>query len=139
MVGNGVAALRSEPAIAGLTDTLVGLSDRQWARLIARLRKLALVAAADSVDRQSLDAHPLVREHFAAQLTERFSEATREAHRRLYDHLTQSAPEQPDTLQDMLPLYHAVVHGCQAGLHLLLHGFGLAEGREGLAATSGLV
>ncbi|MDH3602884.1 MAG: hypothetical protein OEU26_25000, partial [Candidatus Tectomicrobia bacterium] len=42
---------------------------------------------------------------------------TREAHHRLYDHLKQSASERPDTLQDMMPLYHAIAHGCQAGLH----------------------
>lgn len=111
-----VAALRAEPAIEGLTDTLVGLSDRQWSRLITRLRKLSLVAEAESEDRHSLDAHPLVREHFATQLQDRFANTAREAHRRLYEHLKQSAPERPDTLQDMLPLYHAVAHGCQAGL-----------------------
>ena len=40
------------------------------------------------------------------------------AHRRLYEHLKQSAPELPDNLNDMLPLYHAVAHGCKAGEHL---------------------
>ncbi|MGZ0166657.1 MAG: tetratricopeptide repeat protein [Planctomycetales bacterium] len=43
-------------------------------------------------------------------------DSVREAHRRLYEHLKQSAPERPDNLNDMMPLYHAVAHGCKAGL-----------------------
>mgnify|MGYP005738945157 CR=1 FL=1 len=44
-----------------------------------------------------------------------------EAHRRLYEHLKQSAPQRPDNLNDMMPLYHAVAHGCKAGELSLIH------------------
>jgi hypothetical protein len=82
-----------------------------------------------------LDAHPLVREYFAESLkgeegsvkegVSNFTLQTssfREAHRRLYEHLKQSAPELPDTLNDMMPLYHAVAHGCKAGLQTKTRG-----------------
>ena len=83
--------------------------------------------------RPFLDAHPLVREFFAKRLAEgeqgsegdesmdspppALAPSVREAHRRLYEHLKQSAPELPDNLNDMMPLYHAVAHGCKAELH----------------------
>ena len=61
-----------------------------------------------------LDAHPLVRDHFAVLLAEHFANATCEAHRRLYEHLVNSAPTFPNDLSGMTPLYHAVAHGCKA-------------------------
>jgi len=64
-----------------------------------------------------IDAHPLIREYFAKQLQERQREAWRAAHRRLYEHLTATTEHQPDTLEGLQPLYQAVAHGCQAGLH----------------------
>jgi tetratricopeptide (TPR) repeat protein len=66
----------------------------------------------------ALDCHPLVREHFGGQLKERNREGWKEAHRRLY-HYYKDLPEkeQPDTLEEMEPLFAAVSHGCEAGLH----------------------
>ena len=120
-----LAALRAEPPIPGLTEALtVGgndqMRDELWQRAIERLRAARLLAddppALDSgpAALDSLDAHPLVREHFAGQLATDHKASSVEAHRRLYEHLKQSAPELPDNLNDMMPLYHAVAHGCKA-------------------------
>jgi hypothetical protein len=72
-----------------------------------------------------LDAHPLVREYFAKRIKDEGGRkkndehsSFREAHRRLYEHLKQSAPELPNNLNDMMPLYHAVAHGCKAALQV---------------------
>ena len=136
-----LAALRAKPPISGLTNALfVAGSDQQcaemWQRAIERLRSARLLAdesrACETHQNSApigdgtfhapfyevLDAHPLVREYFAVELTEQ-PDAAREAHRRLYEHLKQSAPELPDNLNDMMPLYHAVVHGCKCGEHEL--------------------
>jgi tetratricopeptide (TPR) repeat protein len=64
-----------------------------------------------------VDAHPLVREYFAKQLRERHPDAWREGHRRLYEHLKASVPHRPEGLVGLQPLYQAVAHGCNAGLH----------------------
>jgi tetratricopeptide (TPR) repeat protein len=64
-----------------------------------------------------LDAHPLVREHFGEQLRKEQPDAWREGHRRLYEHLKASAKELPETIEEMRPLYAAVVHGCLAGMN----------------------
>lgn len=81
-----IAALRAKPLIPGLTLFLEGL-----------------------------DAHPIVRDYCAAMLRRRHPEAWREGHRRLYEHLEAFAKEFPETIEEMAPLYAAVVHGCLAG------------------------
>ena len=110
-------ALRTEPPIPGLTEPLFASKDREelWERAVIRLREADLLTNADSQVR-SLDAHPLIREYFSEQLMKASDLSFKEAHRRLYEHLKQSAPEFPDNLNDMMPLYLAVEHGCQAGL-----------------------
>ncbi len=88
--------------------------EKAWKLALARLRQARLVAeASDNGD--SLDAHPLVREHFGERLREMAPGAWRVGNERLYEHYQQAAPEYPETLEEMLPLYAAVVHGCRAG------------------------
>ncbi|HEU4556838.1 MAG TPA: hypothetical protein VFS20_03275, partial [Longimicrobium sp.] len=52
---------------------------------------------------------------FAAQMAQQQPAAWRTAHSRMFDHLQESAEEQPDTLMALQPLYQAVTHGCLAG------------------------
>ena len=116
--GDCLKALRAKPAIPGLTDALVGLSDDQWRRAVARLREARLLAPVDPSDPEALDAHPLVREWFGERLRQTNEAAWKAAHSRLYDHLRDTTREgQTPTLADLAPLYHAVAHGCRAGRH----------------------
>jgi hypothetical protein len=109
-------ALRAKPAIPGLTDALVDLSDDQWRRAVARLREARLLAPVDPSDPKALDAHPLVREWFGDRLRQTKEAAWKAAHSRLYDHLRRTTHEGPTpTLSDLTPLYHAIAHGCRAG------------------------
>jgi tetratricopeptide (TPR) repeat protein len=123
-----MAALRSKPAIADLTEPLVGIDDEDWNLTISSLTDcgLATVQSAESEIRNSqfaIDAHPIIREYFAKQLREKKPESWRGAHRRLYEHLCATTKEGDEpTLEDLQPLYQAVAHGCQAGLQ--------AEARE---------
>jgi tetratricopeptide (TPR) repeat protein len=50
-------------------------------------------------------------------LRETAPDAFRDGHSRLYEYYCKQAPEQPDTLKEMTPLFYAVYHGCQAGRH----------------------
>src|SRR5438552_10742659 len=68
-----MAALRSKPPIAGLTEPLVGLDEDDWNLAISSLTDcgLATVQSDESEIRNSqfaIDAHPLIREYFAKQL-----------------------------------------------------------------------
>ncbi len=114
--GDCLAALRAEPAIPGLTDAIVGLTNDQWRRAVARLREVRLLAPLDRSDPEALDAHPLAREWFGERLRQTNEAAWKAAHSRLYDHLRDTTHEgQTPTLADLAPLYHAIAHGCRAG------------------------
>jgi hypothetical protein len=66
-----VRALRAKPVIPGLTDRVVGLADAEWNLVLARLETLRLIHVRQSESGQRfVDAHPLIREHFAAELKE---------------------------------------------------------------------
>jgi tetratricopeptide (TPR) repeat protein len=112
-----IAALRKEAAIPGVTEGLQSLSHANWKFALKRLRGVGLLSEG-STKEETLDCHPLIREYFAKQLQERSPDGWQEAHTRLY-HYYKSVPEKeyPDTLQEMEPLFAAVAHGCQAGLH----------------------
>jgi tetratricopeptide (TPR) repeat protein len=117
-----IGALRKEPVIEGLTEPLINLTEGQWNTTITRLAECGIVAVhrdeSATGNRESvLDAHPLVREYFGGRLRKKRPEAWKEAHRRVYEHLTQSTEHRPDTLAGLQPLYQAVAHGCQAGMH----------------------
>ena len=110
-----IAALAAAPAIPNLTELIQGLSEADWLRLIHRLREKRLIAPESRHQPDLLDAHPLVREHFCEQLKGAYPEAWQEGNNRLYKHLKRIAEEYPDTIEEMIPLYAAVAHGCQAG------------------------
>jgi hypothetical protein len=117
-VGPGaIQALRAEPPIEALTERLQGLSQVDWRYAVASLRKVRLLAEEDADSPETLDCHPLVREHFGERLGRSHPDAWREAHDRLYEYYEAKAPEYPDTLEEMMPLYAAVAHGCRAGRH----------------------
>ena len=134
--GSAVEVLLSE-RIPGLTDDLFvqvdeikGLLGRKvfktrkltpserekrlwWAK--ARLRKLRLLASENKKDPNGFDAHPMVRAYFAERLKYIAPEAAKIAHDRLYRHYAAQAPDLPNTLEDMQPLFHAIAHGVAAG------------------------
>jgi hypothetical protein len=116
-----LAALWEGAAIAGLTEPLVGINEAQRNLTLQRLgdaKLLTVSRASGSGVLVALDAHPLLREYFGKRLRDAQPDAWRAAHRRLYEHLCETTPDKPDaTLEDLQPLYQAVAHGCQAGLH----------------------
>jgi hypothetical protein len=116
-----LAVLRAEPVIHGLTDALAGLTQSAWNEAVTALRDVRLLAESDMEEAERLDAHPLVREYFGEQLRQEQPDAWREGHRRLYEHLKGKAKPLPDTIEEMAPLYAAVVHGCLAGRNQAAH------------------
>jgi tetratricopeptide (TPR) repeat protein len=114
-----LAALRKSPPIPGLTDHTEQLSEANWLRTVEKLRRHKLIAPASTHHADdTLDAHPLVREHFGDQLKDEFPDAWREGNSRLYEYLRDTTKGFPDTIEEMTPLYAAVAHGCAAGKHL---------------------
>ncbi|MGB2804671.1 MAG: toll/interleukin-1 receptor domain-containing protein, partial [Candidatus Zixiibacteriota bacterium] len=117
-VKEAVDVLKKKPAIKGLTDRLQHLSNRDWQLALNHLRELRLIARKDDHNPDTLDCHPLIREHFGEKLQQQSTTAWKQAHVRLYEYY-KNLPEknQPDTLEEMEPLFAAVMHGCLAGKH----------------------
>jgi hypothetical protein len=130
-----LAALWRAPPIGGLTEPLFAVEKkffglkREYRPIETSELNIILKRLADAklvtVNRDagsalvSLDAHPLLREYFAKVLRETSLEAWKEAHRRLYEHLTTTTPDkEAPTLDDLQPLYQAVAHGCHAEMQV---------------------
>lgn len=110
--------LKSAPAIKGVTEQLGKLSEKDWQYALCHLRDAGLLAKANPQKPGDLDCHPLIRKYFGERLKEQNPGGWKDAHTRLY-HYYKSLPgkELPDTLEEMEPLFAAIAHGCQAGLH----------------------
>jgi hypothetical protein len=111
-----MAALLEPPAIVGLTESLTDLGPSEWRTVLARLRRARLLADEGPRNCGHLDAHPLVREYFGEQLRSRRINAWKECNRRLFDYYRKLAPQFPDSIREMEPLFLAVICGCEAGL-----------------------
>lgn len=113
--GEEVQALLADPPIPGLTEPIAGLDKAARRQALARLRRLHLLVEAPLEDPDAMDTHPIVREYLARRLELAAPEASKEGHRRLWEHLKQASKGLPETLEEMTPLYQAVFHGCRAG------------------------
>ena len=110
-------ALRKKPAIKGLTERVERLAHEEWQYAVEDLRAARLLSAPEPNEPDTLDCHPLLREHFGEKLQKSNPQAWRKAHSRLYEYYKSHAKDFPDTLDEMAPLFAAVAHGCQAGRH----------------------
>lgn len=109
--------LRAQPVIRGLTESVVGLSELGWERVLARLQELRLVSRHSAVPEPELDAHPILREHFGDMLRRELPNAWTRGNARLYRHLVREGRKFSVTLEQLEPMYMAVAFGCAAGLH----------------------
>ena len=111
-----IAAVIAKPPIPDLTEPLTSVRDAAFLQACETLRRYKLIAPTSSHNPDTLDCHPLVREHFGEKLRSQNPAAWKEAHARLYEYYKNlPAKELPDTLEEMEPLFAAVAHGCQAG------------------------
>ena len=96
---DAIAAVRTEPAIPGLTEHIQRLSERNWLLLLGKLRKCKLIAPErhyESDVPDDLDAHPLVREHFGEKLRNENRVSWREAHIRLSEYYKSTREPESD-------------------------------------------
>ena len=104
---------------ARIPQLTAGINPNAWSSAIAMLRdEHHLLAQANNPQDDQLDCHPLIRAYFAHRLKNQSPDAWQAAHAQLYEYY-KNLPnkEQPDTLDEMQPLFRAVAHGCAADLH----------------------
>lgn len=112
-----IEAIKRLPAIEGLTDKISKINEMEWKYTLENLRRARLLSG-DKGDVGHMDCHPLVREYFGKRLKQQHPKAWKEGNYRLYKHFkTLPEKELPDSLQEMVPLYRAVYHGCEAQRH----------------------
>ncbi|MBX9637266.1 MAG: TIR domain-containing protein [Nitrosomonas sp.] len=103
---------------AQIPDLTANIDERAWKVAIRDLREKHRLLSMHENRLDLLDCHPLIREYFGKQLREKQLDAWRQAHTRLYEYYkVLPQKELPDTLEEMQPLFHAVAHGCAAGLY----------------------
>ncbi|RVU84285.1 helix-turn-helix domain-containing protein [Leucothrix sargassi] len=108
---------------ANIPDLTQGITEEDWYQAIDSLRNDHHIITQADTDLeednfQALDCHPLIREYFGQQLASKQPETWKQAHHCLYEYY-KALPDKefPDTLEEMQPLFHAVKHGCTAGLY----------------------
>ncbi|EIJ35224.1 toll/interleukin-1 receptor domain-containing protein [Thiothrix nivea] len=103
---------------ANIPNLTTDISEDDWLEAIDTLRNDHSLLFEHEGNAEQFDCHPLIREYFGKQLRETWPDAWQRAHAELYNYY-RSLPdeEQPETLEDMYPLFRAVEHGCLAGLY----------------------
>jgi len=116
-----ITALRQEPVIDGLTESLIDLDNDDWNLTLSNLAECGLISCRESQSEVSnpqsvIDCHPLVREYFGRQLREKNPEVWRSAHHRLYEYLKSTVAHRPEDLDGLELLCRVVTHGCYEGM-----------------------
>ncbi len=132
-------ALRQPPAIPDLTEALVDVDDADWNLAISNLSECGLITRVDADGATAaIDAHPLIREYFSLRLSKEFAAGASQAHRRVAEHLQQTAPEFPETFEELVPLFLAAAHSMRAGdyeVALKLYSHRIQRGAQMFATT----
>jgi hypothetical protein len=115
--GGAIRALLAAPSIPYLTDKASILSPEAWHVALANLRLTNLVAEVDDDSSDTLDCHPLVREHFRDKVQQEVPDAWKTGNIRLYEYLRGRVQYFPETGEELDILLAAVSHGCAAGHH----------------------
>jgi len=113
-----IESIICQDIILGLNDHLQSQSEANWLLMLEKLRKSRLVAPKSEHHPDTLDCHPLVREHFGENLYQINYKAWQQGHERLYKYYKELPKNKlPETLEEMTFLFSAVAHGCMAGKH----------------------
>jgi tetratricopeptide (TPR) repeat protein len=104
-------------ANANHAEPLRALTAKQWQAVEQRLEKSGLLLGKKgSFERLEWDTHPIIRDYFGGKFKDNYLEEFKQAHLVLFDYYQNLSKKMfPDTLEEMQPLYRAVVHGCLAG------------------------
>jgi len=115
---DAINAIIHKNPVPGLSDKITDTSGSGWLTTLENLRKQKLLFKKSEHNPDTLDCHPLIREHFGEKLQQQNPNGWKQAHVRLYEYYKKlPKKDQPNTLEEMEPLFAAVLHGCLAGKH----------------------
>jgi len=113
---DAMVALLADPQMRPFSGQLEQGGDA-WNNAVDALREMGLLNREFPDQPGTLDAHPLVREHFRDQLRGNYQDWWLQGNRTLFGFYQTQAPPKPENSKDMNMLYAAVTHGCAAGRH----------------------
>jgi tetratricopeptide (TPR) repeat protein len=93
-------------------DVLVNLNKLDCKDLLKGLVDWRLISYDEM--KKSYTTHPLIKGYFKSDFDEKNKKL---CHKRIYQYFGEYAPEQPETLEEMQPLFEQVYHGCAAGIY----------------------
>jgi len=96
----------------GFNEVIVKMSKLDFIDLINGLVDWRLISYDET--KKLYTTHPLIKSYFESDFSERDRKL---CHKRIYEYFGGYAPERPDTLGEMQPLFEQVEHGCAAGLY----------------------
>jgi tetratricopeptide (TPR) repeat protein len=103
---------RHEMEDTKFNDVLVKRSELDFKDIITGLVDWRLIFY-DTM-KKTYATYPLIKGYFESDFNEKNK---RLCHKRIYQYFGVYAPEQPETLEEMQPLFEQVYHGCAAGLY----------------------
>ncbi|MFE9000575.1 hypothetical protein ACFYOY_00260 [Streptomyces sp. NPDC007875] len=112
-----MAAVLADTELGQSAPGLNEIGSVEWEQSVTKLRRMGLLSSETAGLPGTLDAHPLVREHFRDRLRTTAKDLWHAGNRALYDYYKRHAPELPSNAAEMTLLYAAVNHGCAIGQH----------------------
>lgn len=110
-------ALLADHAMVPYTGHLQRVGEDAWNDTVGALRGMGLLNKPILEWPGTIDAHPLVREHFRELVRGSDPNIWTQGNRTLFDFYQAEAPVPAETAVQMSPLYAAVTHGCASDLH----------------------
>jgi len=93
-------------------DVLVKMSELDFKDLVNVLVDWRLISCDE--EKELYTTHPLIKSYFESDFSEKDKKL---CHKHIYQYFGENAPERPETLEQMQPLFEQVHHGCAAGLY----------------------
>ncbi|KPL03424.1 MAG: hypothetical protein AMJ73_07130, partial [candidate division Zixibacteria bacterium SM1_73] len=93
-------------------EVLVKMNDLDFKDLVNGLVDWRLISYDET--KKSYTTHPLIKGYFESTFNEKDKKL---CHKSIYLYFGEHAPELPETLEEMQPLFEQVYHGCSAGLY----------------------
>ncbi len=112
-----MGALLTDAAMTPYTGDLRHIGDENWDAAVGALRRMGLLNRPMLEWPGTIDAHPLVREHFRDVVRGSDPAIWMQGNRTLFGFYQAQAPERPSTAAEMGHMYAAVTHGCASGLY----------------------
>jgi len=95
----------------GMNQSLRNMSSFSFKRMKDNLCDRRLISKGQD---NTYTTHPLIKNYFESIFEEKDKKL---CHKRIYQYIGSYAHEQPETLEEMQPLFEQVYHGCSAGLY----------------------